>query len=343
MAGTGAWDRAGGGAAQTIGQPRQMCARPRPATGCREEQQHTARSVCGAWTCGQPCGGGQRGWSCCCRDTPQRTHGRCLGASAWAGGVAAADAGRRLAATAPALFWFSATGSPIGCWELRRAAAGSKATNGCIKPRQMTPARAVWQHEPPQFAPSSRIIPQNILPLHAATARAPPPPAIQSTTLHSITTTFAPCAVDLATTSAALARAATRCGPAARRALSSTAAARDGPYSLPALDFEYGALDPVISEQIMTLHHQKHHQTYVTNLNNAHAALQKATADQNTEEIVRLLGVIKFNGGGHVNHSIFWKNLATPKCNGGPGGVPPGGEMRLAAGLLPVLLGRLAD
>jgi len=79
----------------------------------------------------------------------------------------------------------------------------------------------------------------------------------------------------------------------------------------------------VISGEIMELHHKKHHQTYVTNLN---ASLQKyadAEAKKDISTMIQLQGAIKFNGGGHVNHSIFWTNLA-PVKNGG--GAPPVGK-----------------
>jgi superoxide dismutase len=57
----------------------------------------------------------------------------------------------------------------------------------------------------------------------------------------------------------------------------------------------------------MEIHHKKHHQTYVTNLNGALPKLADAEAKQDVNAIVQLQGVIKFNGGGHVNHSLFWK------------------------------------
>ena len=57
----------------------------------------------------------------------------------------------------------------------------------------------------------------------------------------------------------------------------------------------------------MEIHHKKHHQTYITNLNGALPKLADAEAKQDVNAIVQLQGVIKFNGGGHVNHSLFWK------------------------------------
>lgn len=68
----------------------------------------------------------------------------------------------------------------------------------------------------------------------------------------------------------------------------------------------------MISKQIMELHHQKHHQTYITNLNAALAA-QVATVQANdVAQLISLQQKIKFNGGGHINHSLFWKNLTPP-------------------------------
>lgn len=62
----------------------------------------------------------------------------------------------------------------------------------------------------------------------------------------------------------------------------------------------------------MTLHHQKHHQTYINNLNSALSAQQVATAANDIPALLSLQQTIKFNGGGHINHSLFWRNLAPP-------------------------------
>lgn len=93
-------------------------------------------------------------------------------------------------------------------------------------------------------------------------------------------------------------------------------------YTLPDLPYDYAALEPVISQEIMLLHHKKHHQTYVNNLNSIDKFLTEALANGDVEAGVRLGGALKFNGGGHINHSIFWKNLA-PIASGG-GGDPTG-------------------
>jgi Fe-Mn family superoxide dismutase len=64
----------------------------------------------------------------------------------------------------------------------------------------------------------------------------------------------------------------------------------------------------------MELHHSKHHQTYVNGLNAAQASLAKA---KSTREAISLQPALKFNGGGHINHSLFWKNLSPANQDGG--------------------------
>ncbi|KAL4799000.1 Manganese/iron superoxide dismutase [Aspergillus venezuelensis] len=81
-------------------------------------------------------------------------------------------------------------------------------------------------------------------------------------------------------------------------------------YTLPPLPYAYDALEPAISSQIMTLHHTKHHQTYINNLNAALEAQASALQSQNINSLISLQQKIKFNGGGHINHSLFWENLA---------------------------------
>lgn len=65
----------------------------------------------------------------------------------------------------------------------------------------------------------------------------------------------------------------------------------------------------------MELHHSKHHQTYVTNLNKALASYSSAISASDVPAQIALQAAIRFNGGGHINHSLFWQNLA-------PGGTP---------------------
>lgn len=91
-------------------------------------------------------------------------------------------------------------------------------------------------------------------------------------------------------------------------------------HTLPDLPYDYGALEPTISAEIMKLHHSKHHATYVNNLNIAEEKLAAAAAKGDTSSIIALAPAIKFNGGGHINHSIFWNNLS-------PGGGEPQGEL----------------
>ena len=97
-------------------------------------------------------------------------------------------------------------------------------------------------------------------------------------------------------------------------------------FNLPELPYEYDALAPAISADIMKLHHGKHHQTYVDKLN---AALEQAPELQNKsiEELLAHLdavpesvrGVVRNNGGGHYNHSLFW-NWLSPDGGGEPNG-----------------------
>lgn len=90
-------------------------------------------------------------------------------------------------------------------------------------------------------------------------------------------------------------------------------------HTLPALPYDYSALEPVISGEIMHLHHEKHHATYINNLNATEEKLAEAIKDKNVSQIIALQPALRFNGGGHINHSIFWKNLS-PKGGGQPKG-----------------------
>jgi Fe-Mn family superoxide dismutase len=102
-------------------------------------------------------------------------------------------------------------------------------------------------------------------------------------------------------------------------------------FELPPLPYDYTALEPHIDEQTMHLHHDKHHQTYVTNLNNA---LQGQSQFENlaVEDLVRRINevpenirtAVRNNGGGHVNHTMFWEIM---KPNGGG---EPSGELAQA-------------
>ena len=68
-------------------------------------------------------------------------------------------------------------------------------------------------------------------------------------------------------------------------------------------------MEPHISSQIMTLHHSKHHQTYITNLNKALATKVSLTSTTDIPTRIANQQAIKFNGGGHINHSLFWEHL----------------------------------
>lgn len=93
-------------------------------------------------------------------------------------------------------------------------------------------------------------------------------------------------------------------------------------FTLPDLPYDYDALSPAIDTEIMRLHHTKHHQTYVNNLNAAWASLTSAVGSRDVAATNGLHAALRFNGGGHANHSLFWTGLA-PASRGG-GGDPSG-------------------
>jgi len=80
-------------------------------------------------------------------------------------------------------------------------------------------------------------------------------------------------------------------------------------YQLPDLPYDFNALEPVISAEIMQLHYSKHHKAYVDNLNAALEKYHQAESKNDIAAMIALQAAIKFNGGGHINHSIFWTNL----------------------------------
>src|SRR6195256_2010218 len=102
-------------------------------------------------------------------------------------------------------------------------------------------------------------------------------------------------------------------------------------FEVPALPYDYNALEPHIGEQTMRVHHDKHHQAYV---DKANAALQGTEwADKPVEEVLQNLdslgdkkGLVKNNGGGHYNHSLFWESMSPA------GGGEPAGELAGAIG-----------
>ncbi|MFO1443456.1 superoxide dismutase [Bacillus sp. Bva_UNVM-123] len=97
-------------------------------------------------------------------------------------------------------------------------------------------------------------------------------------------------------------------------------------FELPQLPYAYDALEPNIDKETMNIHHTKHHNTYVTNLNNAlegNDELLSKTVEEivsnldNVPEAIR--GAVRNNGGGHVNHSLFWQ-IISPNGGGTPTG-----------------------
>ncbi|WP_202171319.1 superoxide dismutase [Bacillus sp. USDA818B3_A] len=96
-----------------------------------------------------------------------------------------------------------------------------------------------------------------------------------------------------------------------------------GGHTLPELSYDYNALEPYISEEIMRLHHQKHHQSYVAGLNRAEVNLKKARETNDFSLIKHWSRELAFHGSGHYLHTIFWKNM-DPNGGGIPQGVIKG-------------------
>src|SRR5699024_618129 len=99
-------------------------------------------------------------------------------------------------------------------------------------------------------------------------------------------------------------------------------------FNLPELPYAYDALEPTIDKETMNIHHTKHHNTYVTNLNGAlegHADLQEKSLEElvsNLDDVPEdIRTAVRNNGGGHANHSLFWKVLSPN------GGDEPSGEL----------------
>jgi Fe-Mn family superoxide dismutase len=93
----------------------------------------------------------------------------------------------------------------------------------------------------------------------------------------------------------------------------------DGPYTLPELPYDYAALEPHVSGQIMELHHDKHHAAYVSGANAALESLAEARASDDLDYVGKLQRDLAFNVSGHVLHSLFWTNLS-PNGGGEPTG-----------------------
>jgi Fe-Mn family superoxide dismutase len=97
-------------------------------------------------------------------------------------------------------------------------------------------------------------------------------------------------------------------------------------FTLPPLPYAYNALEPYIDAKTMEIHHTKHHQTYITNVNNAlkdHPKLQELSVDELVSQLdsvpESIRTVVRNNGGGHSNHSMFWLSMKP-----GGGGEPSG-------------------
>jgi Fe-Mn family superoxide dismutase len=93
-------------------------------------------------------------------------------------------------------------------------------------------------------------------------------------------------------------------------------------YELPALPYDYNALEPHIDEQTLHLHHDKHHKAYVDGLNNAEAKLQEAREKADFALVKHWTRELAFHGSGHLLHSLYWTVMA-PGGKGG-GGKPEG-------------------
>lgn len=92
-------------------------------------------------------------------------------------------------------------------------------------------------------------------------------------------------------------------------------------FELPKLPYEYNALEPHIDAKTMEIHHSRHHQAYVTNLNNAIAGTdaEKMSIEDICANISKYAPAVRNNGGGHYNHSLFWTVMGA-----GKGGTPTG-------------------
>lgn len=95
-------------------------------------------------------------------------------------------------------------------------------------------------------------------------------------------------------------------------------------YRLPELPYDYGALEPHYSAEVLQLHHDKHHAAYVEGANAALDKLDAARTSDDYDAIVGLQKSLAFNVSGHVMHSLFWKNLSPD------GGGKPEGELQAA-------------
>lgn len=91
------------------------------------------------------------------------------------------------------------------------------------------------------------------------------------------------------------------------------------PFTLPQLPYAYNALEPHIDAQTMEIHHSKHHQAYVTNLNKALEGKPEESIEEICKNISKYPMPVRNNGGGHFNHSLFW-TIMKPNGGGEPSG-----------------------
>ncbi len=104
-------------------------------------------------------------------------------------------------------------------------------------------------------------------------------------------------------------------------AFAQTKTVPDGGHELPKLPYAYNALEPVIDEKTVTIHHDKHHAGYVRGLNAAETALAEARKAGDYKSVTALEKQIAFHGAGHILHSIYWQNMIAPsQAKGKPGG-----------------------
>jgi len=118
--------------------------------------------------------------------------------------------------------------------------------------------------------------------------------------------------------------------PAGQAAAATTPAPPTGPFTLPPLPYAYDALEPYFDAATMHLHHDKHHQAYVNNLNLAVAAHPELAGKTLKDLVINWASLpeaartaVRNNGGGHANHSFWWPTL-------GKGGAAPTGELAKA-------------
>lgn len=95
-----------------------------------------------------------------------------------------------------------------------------------------------------------------------------------------------------------------------------------GKYILPPLPYEKNALEPLVQEQMLTLHHDKHHAAYVAGLNKALEQLAAARTSGDFSHVQALSRALAYNGSGHVLHSLFWQSMRPPAADGKPAAIP---------------------